>query len=176
MLLGLGSAITLASANAFVKASGDVLMSRAVLSLSGAAMVLPAAFFVPLPTAQTWGFLALSLPAHWCYQAALIRAMHRGDTSVVTTLMSQAGVLEPDPEALAGRVDGGEIDFRRDLPQRARHRRHDLLARHGRVRNRSAGQARRLRGAARLERCNRFLVGDLPEIREELADRPEPRR
>lgn len=93
MLLGLGSAITLASANAFVKASGDVLMSRAVLSLSGAAMVLPAAFFVPLPTAQTWGILALSLPAHWCYQAALIRAMHRGDLSLVFPVMRGSAPL-----------------------------------------------------------------------------------
>lgn len=93
LLLGLGSAITLAAANAFVKASGDILMSRATLSLSGAAIVAPFAFFVPLPNAATWGFLALSLPAHWFYQFALIRAMHRGDLSLVFPVMRGSAPL-----------------------------------------------------------------------------------
>lgn len=93
LLLGLGSAVTLAAANAFVKASGDILMSRATLSLSGALMVAPAAFFVPLPDARTWGFLALSLPAHWFYQFALIRAMHRGDLSLVFPVMRGSAPL-----------------------------------------------------------------------------------
>ena len=93
LLLGLGSAITLAAANAFVKASGDILMTRATLSLSGAAIVAPAAFFVPLPTTQTWTIFALSLPAHWFYQFALIRAMHRGDLSLVFPVMRGSAPL-----------------------------------------------------------------------------------
>lgn len=101
LFLGLGSAITLAAANAFVKASGDILMSRATLSLSGAAMVAPFAFFLPLPNAQTWGFLALSLPAHWFYQFALIRAMHRGDLSLVFPVMRGSAPLLTALAALA---------------------------------------------------------------------------
>ena len=93
LFLGLGSAVTLASANAFVKASGDILMSRAVLSLSGAVMIAPAAFFVPLPTPETWALLALSVPAHMAYQTALIRAMHRGDLSLVFPVMRGSAPL-----------------------------------------------------------------------------------
>lgn len=93
LFLGLGSAVTLASANAFVKASGDILMSRAVLSLSGAVMIAPAAFFVPLPTPETWALLALSVPAHMAYQTALIRALHRGDLSLVFPVMRGSAPL-----------------------------------------------------------------------------------
>ena len=87
LCLGLCSAFTLALANAFVKASGDVLMSRAVLSLAAAAMVAPLAFFVPMPDAQTWRFLAISIPVHMAYQYALVHALNRGDLSVVFPLM-----------------------------------------------------------------------------------------
>ena len=91
--VGLCSAITLALANAFVKASGDVLMSRAALSTSAALIVLPLAFFVPLPNLQTWGILALSVPAHALYQFALIKAMTRGDLSLVFPLMRGSAPL-----------------------------------------------------------------------------------
>ncbi len=76
-------------------------MARAALSLSGAALVAPAVFFVPLPTMQTWGFLALSLPAHWFYQFALIRAMHRGDLSLVFPVMRGSAPLLTALGALA---------------------------------------------------------------------------
>ncbi len=87
LLLGLGSAITLAFANAFVKAGGDILMSRAATSLSGAVMMIPAAIIFPLPTAETWTMLALSVPSHMLYQTFLIRALHRGDLSLVFPVM-----------------------------------------------------------------------------------------
>ena len=51
-VLGMGSAITLAGANTFVKAAKDILGARAVMALSSAVLVLPAAFFVPLPGQQ----------------------------------------------------------------------------------------------------------------------------
>ncbi len=92
-MLGLGPAVTLAAANAFVKASGDILISRATLSLSGAIIVAPAAFFVPLPTPETWAILAISVPAHWLYQFALVRAMHRGDLSLVFPVMRGSAPL-----------------------------------------------------------------------------------
>jgi drug/metabolite transporter (DMT)-like permease len=85
--LGMGSAVTLAGANTFVKAAKDILGARAVMAFTSALLMLPAAFFVPLPSQQTWMILALSLPAHWLYQTALVRALSRGDLSLVFPVM-----------------------------------------------------------------------------------------
>jgi len=85
--LGIGAAITLAIANASIKASGDVLMSRATMSASAALLVLPAAFVVPLPNKETWLILLLSIPAHAIYQTTLVRALTRGDLSLVFPIM-----------------------------------------------------------------------------------------
>ena len=93
LMLGLGSAVTLAFANASIKASGDILMSRAALSGSAALMVLPFAFFVPLPNATTWKWLTISIPVHWLYQATLVRAMTRGDLSLVFPIMRGSAPL-----------------------------------------------------------------------------------
>jgi drug/metabolite transporter (DMT)-like permease len=85
--LGLFSAITLAGANTAVKAGGDILAGRAILSVTSALILLPFAFFLPLPTPEVWAALALSLPAHIFYQISTIRAMHRGDLSLVFPVM-----------------------------------------------------------------------------------------
>ncbi len=85
--LGLFSAVTLAVANVAVKRGGDILVGRAVLSCSSALIMVPFAFVVPPPNAATWGALALSMPAHLAYQGALVRAMHRGDLSLVFPVM-----------------------------------------------------------------------------------------
>ncbi len=87
LLLGLGSAVTLAGANTFVKAAKDILGGRAVMALSSAVLVAPAAFLVPFPNRETWMILAISLPAHWAYQATLVRALSRGDLSLVFPVM-----------------------------------------------------------------------------------------
>lgn len=92
-LLGLGSAVTLAGANTFVKAAKDILGGRAVMALTSAVLIAPAAFFVPAPRPETWMFLALSLPAHWLYQAALVRALSRGDLSLVFPVMRGSAPL-----------------------------------------------------------------------------------
>lgn len=91
--LGMGSAVTLAGANTFVKAAKDILGARAVMALSSAVLMFPAAFFVPLPGQQTWIILALSLPAHWLYQTALVRALSRGDLSLVFPVMRGSAPL-----------------------------------------------------------------------------------
>ena len=91
--LGLFSAITLAAANMSVKMGSDILVGRAVLSASAALMVAPAAFFVPLPDAWTWGALLLAVPAHYAYQLCLIRALQRGDLSLVFPVMRGAAPL-----------------------------------------------------------------------------------
>jgi drug/metabolite transporter (DMT)-like permease len=86
-LLGLGSAVTLAGANTFVKSAKDILGGRTVMTVTSSILVIPALFFVPLPSTATWVFLAMSLPAHWLYQTALVRALSRGDLSLVFPLM-----------------------------------------------------------------------------------------
>lgn len=91
--LGMGSAVTLAGANTFVKAARDILGARAVMALSSAILILPAAFFVPWPSEQTWMILCLSLPAHWLYQTALVRALSRGDLSLVFPVMRGSAPL-----------------------------------------------------------------------------------
>ena len=60
-LLGMGSAVTLAGANTFVKAAKDILGGRAVMAITSALLALPIAFFVPTPEPQTWAILAVSL-------------------------------------------------------------------------------------------------------------------
>jgi len=91
--LGLFSAVTLAAANMSVKMGNDILVGRAVLSASAAAMVAPAALFVPLPDAWTWGALLLAVPAHYAYQLCLVRALQRGDLSLVFPVMRGAAPL-----------------------------------------------------------------------------------
>ena len=91
--LGLGSALTLAGANTFVKAAKDILGGRSVMALSSAILILPAAFFVPLPSPAMWSILALSIPAHWIYQVALVRALSRGDLSLVFPVMRGSAPL-----------------------------------------------------------------------------------
>lgn len=87
VLLCLFSAVTVATANFAVKRGKDVLSARMVLSLTSALCVLPFAFVVPLPEPALWGPIALAIGAHWIYQVAMIRALHRGDLSLVFPVM-----------------------------------------------------------------------------------------
>jgi uncharacterized membrane protein len=91
--LGLFSALTLALANVAVKKGQDILAGRAVLSSSAALMIAPAALFVPFPNAATWSALAWAIPAHFFYQLCLVRAMQRGDLSLVFPIMRGAAPL-----------------------------------------------------------------------------------
>lgn len=93
LALGLFSALTLAAANMSVKMGSDILVGRAVLSASAAAMVAPAALFVPFPDAWTWGALLLAIPAHYFYQLCLVGALQRGDLSLVFPVMRGAAPL-----------------------------------------------------------------------------------
>jgi drug/metabolite transporter (DMT)-like permease len=93
VLLGLGSAVTLAAANVSVKMGVDILVGRAVLSVSAAVLVLPLAFVVPLPDTATWAALAAAIPAHFFYQMALVQAMRRGELSLVFPVMRGAAPL-----------------------------------------------------------------------------------
>lgn len=92
----------LAAANAFVKAGSDILMARTALQLCAALIALPLALlFAPLPDARTWGALALAAPAHFIYQMAMIRALHRADLSLVFPIMRGVAPLLTAIVALA---------------------------------------------------------------------------
>ena len=91
--LGLGSAVTLAGANTLVKSAKDILGGRAVMTITASVLMFPAIFFTPLPTRETWLILALSLPAHWLYQTALVRALSRGELSLVFPVMRGSAPL-----------------------------------------------------------------------------------
>lgn len=93
VLLALFSALTLAAANLSVKMGGDVLVGRAVLSASAAVIVAPALLVAAAPDAATWGALAVAMPAHFGYQLCLVRAMGRGDLSLVFPVMRGAAPL-----------------------------------------------------------------------------------
>lgn len=92
-LLGLGSALTLAGANTFVKSAKDILGGRTVMTVSSSILMLPAVFFTPLPNPKTWIILGFSLPAHWLYQTGLVRALSRGDLSLVFPVMRGSAPL-----------------------------------------------------------------------------------
>ena len=91
--LGLLSAVTLAAANTAIKMGVDILIGRAVLSLSAAALVLPGAVVVGPPDAATAWALAIALPAHFAYQLCLVQAVGRGDLSLVFPVMRGAAPL-----------------------------------------------------------------------------------
>jgi drug/metabolite transporter (DMT)-like permease len=91
--LGLFSAVTLAAANMSVKMATDILVGRAILSTSGALLILPAAFFVPMPDGATAQALMLAMPAHYFYQICLVQAMRSADLSLVFPVMRGAAPL-----------------------------------------------------------------------------------
>ena len=85
--LCLFSALTVALANFVVKRGGDVLTARMVLSITSALCMAPVALFVPLPGPTLWSAIAVAIGAHWIYQFCMIRALHRGELSLVFPVM-----------------------------------------------------------------------------------------
>jgi drug/metabolite transporter (DMT)-like permease len=93
ILLALFSAVMLAAANMSVKMGGDILAGRAILSVSASALLVPAAFLVPLPDPAVWWALAFAVPAHYFYQLCLVAALQRGELSLVFPVMRGAAPL-----------------------------------------------------------------------------------
>ena len=87
VVLCLFSAVTVAFTNVLVKRVGDVLTARMAVALAMALSVLPLAPFVPVPPPATWPLIAVSMVVHWAYQFCLVRALHRGDLSLVFPVM-----------------------------------------------------------------------------------------
>ncbi len=91
--LCLFSAVTVAVTNVLVKKGGDILTARMLVAVVMALTVLPLIAFFPLPPRDTWHLLATSMCVHWMYQFCLIRALHRGELSLVFPVMRGLGPL-----------------------------------------------------------------------------------
>ncbi len=87
ILLCLISAVSVAATNLFVKRGGDVLATRMLVSVVMAACALPLLPITPWPSPRLWQALGVSVMVHWAYQFAMIRALHRGDLSLVFPVM-----------------------------------------------------------------------------------------
>ena len=70
-----------AMVNAILKSGRDKMSSRALIDGFSALLILPAAFFLPLPTGA-WGWLAASSAIHLVYLFALIKAFEGADMMV----------------------------------------------------------------------------------------------
>jgi len=80
-LMMIASGVTHAVVNAILKAGRDKMSSRALIDGFSALLMLPAAFFLPLPHGA-WGWLAGSWATHLVYLVCLIKAFERADMSV----------------------------------------------------------------------------------------------
>lgn len=80
-LMMIASGATHAVVNAILKSGRDKMSSRALIDGFSALLVLPVAFFVPLPHGA-WGWLAGSWATHLVYLVCLIKAFERADMSV----------------------------------------------------------------------------------------------
>lgn len=85
-LLMLASGALHAMVNAVLKSGGDKMSSRALIDGSSAILVLPLAFFAPLPS-HAWGWLAASTATHLVYLICLIKAFEMADMSAVYPVM-----------------------------------------------------------------------------------------
>jgi drug/metabolite transporter (DMT)-like permease len=72
--------------NAVLKAGSDKMSSRALIDGFSALILLPAAFFLPLP-GNAWGWLAASCVIHVVYLVALIKAFETADMLAAYPLM-----------------------------------------------------------------------------------------
>lgn len=80
-LMMIASGMTHAVVNAILKSGKDKMSSRALIDGFSALLMLPAAFFLPLPHGA-WGWLAGSWATHLVYLVCLIKAFERADMSV----------------------------------------------------------------------------------------------
>ncbi|MGI9357368.1 MAG: DMT family transporter [Rhizobiaceae bacterium] len=90
-LIVLFAAALHASWNAFVKSTGDKVVSVTAISLGHAPLGLLAMLFVPVPAPESWPYLAVSVAAHVGYQLCLILIYRLGDYSYVYPIARGSG-------------------------------------------------------------------------------------
>ena len=80
------SAITHAIYNALVKSSQDKLVARMLMAVTSSLILLPVAFFVPLPSPELFGLLIFTAFVHFCYQMAQVLSLHHADYTLAYPL------------------------------------------------------------------------------------------
>jgi len=90
-LIVLFAAFLHASWNAFVKSTGDKVVSVTAISLGHAPLALVAMPFVPTPAPESWPYLAISVAVHVGYQLCLILIYRLGDYSQVYPIARGSG-------------------------------------------------------------------------------------
>lgn len=85
-LLMLLSGAAHAVVNTILKSGGDKMAGRALIDGSSALIVLPFAFFVPLPHGA-WEWLAASMVIHLVYLVSLIKAFEGAELNAVYPIM-----------------------------------------------------------------------------------------
>jgi drug/metabolite transporter (DMT)-like permease len=85
-LMMLTSGAAHAVVNAVLKSGRDKMSSRALIDGFSALIVLPTAFFLPLPS-HAWGWLAASGAIHLVYLVSLIKAFEGADMLVAYPLL-----------------------------------------------------------------------------------------
>jgi len=85
-LMMLTSGAAHAVVNAVLKSGRDKMSSRALIDGFSALIVLPMAFFLPLPS-HAWGWLAASGAIHLIYLVSLIKAFESADMMVAYPLL-----------------------------------------------------------------------------------------
>jgi len=99
------AALLHASWNALTRASGDPLVNVAVVTTTGGVIALPFLFVLPLPTGETWRWLAASAVVHFVYQLGLARMYRLGELSQVYPI---ARGLAPLGVAMLGALFAGQ--------------------------------------------------------------------
>ena len=93
ILLVLAAAVMHAAWNAVVKRAHDPLVMQAFIIAVSAVLALPVALALPLPQAQTWGYILTGVTVHGCYFLLLLRAYRLGDFSQVYPAARGTGPL-----------------------------------------------------------------------------------
>lgn len=91
--LALISSVATASAHALLKAGKDKLAVRALIGSVGTIVLLPACFFVPLPSYAMLPWLVTACILHTTYQLVLIRAYQSTDFAVAYPIARGIGPI-----------------------------------------------------------------------------------
>ncbi len=81
------SAVFHAASNALIKSGEDKFATRAIMLGTCGVIAFPFVFFVPLPTAEIWWLIALSVLIHFIYDLCLVNAYRFGDLSLVYPIL-----------------------------------------------------------------------------------------
>jgi len=111
VLAVLCGALLHASWNALIKSSGDKAVDTALIHFLAALLALPLLFWVGLPDAGAWPFIATSLVIHIGYYIALVGAYRHGDLGLTYPIMrgcapllvalASSAFLDETPSAIA---------------------------------------------------------------------------